>query len=182
MRRAIVLMLMLAGLAFAKLPVAAAQSNQPPAQNAPAETAQAPGADDGRYSFHRVGEGFVRLDLRTGQVAQCGWSGPGWACKLVPDERAALDSEIARLQRDNVELKKSLLSRGIELPAGVVAEGPAAGPVPPANVPDPSAKTEPKMPSDAELDRAFAFMKKVWRRLVDMMTDLQRDMEKEKKS
>ena len=37
---------------------------------------------------------------------------------------------------------------------------------------------EPKMPSDAELDRAFAFMKNVWRRLVDMMVDLQRDMQK----
>jgi len=34
------------------------------------------------------------------------------------------------------------------------------------------------MPSDAELDRAFAFMKNVWRRLVDMMVDLQRDMQK----
>ena len=34
------------------------------------------------------------------------------------------------------------------------------------------------MPSDAELDRALAFMKNVWRRLVDMMVDLQRDMQK----
>ena len=178
MTRAIVLMLMLAGFAFAELSGAAAQSNPPAAQGLPTETPQAPSADDGRYSFHRVGEGFVRLDSRTGQVAQCGWSGPGWSCKLIPDERAALDSEIARLQRDNAELKKSLLSRGIELPSGMVAEAPAAAPVPPANVPDPSAKTEPKLPSDAELDRAFAFMKKVWRRLVDMMSDLQRDIEK----
>ena len=37
---------------------------------------------------------------------------------------------------------------------------------------------EPKTPSDAELDRAIAFMKNVWRRLVDMMVDLQRDMQK----
>jgi hypothetical protein len=34
------------------------------------------------------------------------------------------------------------------------------------------------MPSDAELDRAFSFMKNVWRRLVDMMVDLQRDIQK----
>ena len=89
---------------------------------------------------------------------------------MVPDERAALESEIGRLQRDNAELKKSLLSRGLELPSGIVAEAPAAAP-------DPSAK-EPKMPSDAELDRAFSFMKNVWRRLVDMMVDLQRDIQK----
>lgn len=170
-------LLMIVGSALAGVPRAAAEADPSPAQSAPA-----PGTDDGRYSFHRIGEGFVRLDSQTGQVAQCGWGTSGWSCKLVPDERAALESEIARLQRDNAALKKSLLSRGIELPAGVVAEAPAAGPVPPANVPDPSAKTEPKMPSDADLDRAFAFMKKVWRRLVDMMNDVQRDMEKEKKS
>ena len=143
----------------------------------PNQMAPQPGQDDGRYSFHRVGDGFVRLDSRTGQLAQCGWATTGWSCKMVPDERAALESEIGRLQRDNAELKKSLLSRGIELPSGIVAQAPTAAPVPPANVPDASAK-EPKMPSDAELDRAFSFMKNVWRRLVDMMVDLQRDMQK----
>ena len=169
------ILLMLAGSAFAGLPHAAAQSEPSPPQGVPA-----PGTDDSRYSFHRMGEGFVRLDSQTGQVALCGWSTPGWSCKLVPDERVALESEIGRLQRDNAALKKSLLSRGIELPAGVVAEAPAAGPLPPANVPDPSAKppSEPKMPSEADLDRALAFMKHVWRRLVDMMNDLQRDIQK----
>jgi len=144
---------------------------------AQSQAAPPPGTDDSRYSFHRMGEGFVRLDSRTGQLAQCGWAATGWSCKMVPDERSALESEIGRLQRDNAELKKSLLSRGLELPSGIVAEAPVASPVPPANVPDPSAK-EPKMPSDAELDRAFSFMKNVWRRLVDMMVDLQRDIQK----
>ena len=139
--------------------------------------APSPGAEDGRYSFHRMGDGFVRLDSRTGQLAQCGWGPAGWSCKAVPDERAALESEIARLQRENAELKKSLLSRGLELPSGVVAEVPVPPPVPPANVPDPSPR-EPKAPSDAELDRAIAFMKNVWRKLVDMMADLQRDIQK----
>ena len=61
----------------------------------------------------------------------------GWSCKVVPDERVALESEIARLQRDNAALKNSLLAGGLELPNGVVAEAPAApGPVPPGNVPD----------------------------------------------
>jgi hypothetical protein len=148
---------------------AAAQDPVPQNQGAP------PDADDGRYTFHRMGDGFVRLDSRTGQLAQCGWGPTGWSCKMVADERAALESEIGRLQRDNAELKKSLLSRGLELPSGIVAEAPP--PVPPANVPDPSAK-DPKMPSDAELDRAISFMKNVWRKLVDMMVDLQRDLQK----
>ena len=164
------LLVLLAGLAGPSLAVA---------QDAATQSQAAPPAspDDSRYTFHRIGDGFVRLDSRTGQLAQCGWAATGWSCKMVPDERAALENEIGRLQRDNAELKKSLLSHGLELPSGIVAEAPVAPPVPPANVPDPSAK-EPKMPSDAELDRAFAFMKNVWRRLVDMMVDLQRDMQK----
>ena len=162
------------------------QSVPSPAQAAPQlQTPALPpaatsGADEsGRYSFHRVGDGFVRLDARTGQLSQCGWASAGWSCKVVPDERAALDGEIGRLQRENAELKKSLLSRGVELPAGVVAQAPAAAatPVPPANVPDPSPKAS-KPPSDVELDRAVTFMKNVWRRLVDMMVDLQRDIQK----
>lgn len=145
-----------------------------------AQAAPPAGAEDGRYSFHRMGGGFVRLDSRTGQLAQCGWGSPGWSCKAVPDERAALEGEIGRLQRENAELKKSLLSRGVELPSGVVAEAAVPPPVPPASVPDPSPKEprEPKPLSDAELDRAISFMKNVWRRLVDMMADLQRDIQK----
>jgi hypothetical protein len=143
------------------------------------QASPAPAAEDGRYSFHRMGEGFVRLDSRTGQLSQCGWAATGWACKPTPDERTALDSEIDRLRRENAALKKSLLTRGIELPNGVIAEAPQqSAPAPPENVPDTSRGKDPKGPSDAELDRAIAFVKNVWRRLVDLMTDLQRDIQK----
>ncbi len=151
---------------------------QPNEATQPNETVQPPAPDDGRYAFHRRGEGFVRLDSRTGQVSQCGWSTNTWSCKVVPDERAALESEINRLQRDNVALKNSLLAGGLDLPNGAVAETPAApGPVPPGSIPNLSSK-EPKGLTEADLDRAFAFMKNVWRRLVDMMVDLQKDMQR----
>jgi hypothetical protein len=45
------------------------------------------------------------LDTRTGQVSECGRSDAGWACKLVPDERSALETEVARLQDENTRLK-----------------------------------------------------------------------------
>ena len=57
-----------------------------------------------------------------------------------------------------------------------MADAPARQ-VPPANAPDTSAQA-PKAPSEAELDRAIAFMKNVWRRLVEMMVDLQRDIQR----
>jgi hypothetical protein len=105
-------------------------------------------------------------------VAQCGWSASGWSCTAVPDERAALESEIARLQQENVALKRSLLTRGIELPSGVKADPPP--PVAKAPEREPSLK----LPTEADLDRAVAFMKDVWRRLVEMMVELQRDIQR----
>ena len=97
--------------------------------------------------------------------------------QAVPDERAALESEIAPAAARQRRAEEGAAVARHRAAGGVVAEAPAAAPVPPANVPDPSAK-EPKLPSDAELDRAIAFMKNVWRRLVDMMVDLQRDMQR----
>lgn len=159
---------LIAGLAWIGGP-ASAQSQAPDAS--PGQGPPASASEDSRYSFHRIQEGFVRLDARTGQVAQCGWSAAGWSCSAVPDERAALESEIIRLQQENVALKKSLLTRGIALPSGVKAD-------PPPVAKAPESTPSLKMPSEAEVDRALAFMKDVWRRLVEMMVELQRDIQR----
>jgi hypothetical protein len=74
---------------------------------ASAQTAT-PDGENGRYSFNPVADGVLRLDTRTGQVSQCSRSDAGWACKVVPDERAALETEIVRLQAENATLKKEL--------------------------------------------------------------------------
>ena len=55
-----------------------------------------------------VADGVVRLDTRTGAVSTCSNAGAGWACYSVPDERAALDAEIGRLQADNEKSKTEL--------------------------------------------------------------------------
>jgi hypothetical protein len=141
----------------------------PPQAVKPPEAA-APPADDARYTFHRMRDGFVRLDSATGQVANCGWGPAGWTCTVAPDERVALEAEIARVRTENSALKRELLARGIDLPSGVRPDRPAA--------PAPETKPEPKVPEEAELDRAFSFMKGVWRRLIEMMSELQRDIQK----
>jgi hypothetical protein len=148
----------------------------PPA--APAPGRSAPDADDSRYSFHRVQDSFVRLDSRTGQVSVCGRETAGWACRAVPDERTALEEAIGRLQGDNAALKKELLARGLSLPGGVKPDAPAAKESDKGNDKPAEARPTPKMPSDAELDRVLAFIEKVWRRLVEMMVDFQRDIQR----
>ncbi len=93
----------------------------------------------------------------------------------MPDERAALEETIGRLQGDNAALKKELLAKGMALPSGVKADPPAAketGKDKPADSPS------VKVPSDADMERVLGFIEKVWRRLVEMMVDLQRDMQR----
>src|ERR1700749_5132132 len=78
---------------------------------APAFAAEAPDTENGRYTLQPSDDGMVRLDTRTGAVSNCSNSAAGWACYALPDERAALDAEIGRLQVENDKLKGQLASR-----------------------------------------------------------------------
>lgn len=134
----------------------------------PAAWAQsaAPESDDSRYTFNRVDDGYLRLDGRTGQVSICARRPVGWTCEAVPDERAALEAEIARLQGENTAVKKELLARNLPLPGTVKPEPPTVE------------RDEPRLqlPDDADLNKVMNFIEKVWRRLVEMIATLQKDM------
>ena len=124
-----------------------------------------PESDDARFSYHRSEDGFVRLDLRTGQVSNCARRPTGWSCLATPDDRAAFEAEIGRLQTENAALKKALLDRGLPLPGAARPEAPLARP-----------PQDLKSPSEAEVDRVMSLFERIWRRLVEMMTKLQRDL------
>ena len=130
------------------------------AQGTPAES------DETRYTFNRADDGYLRLDGRTGQVSICTRRSVGWACQAVPDERTALEAEIARLQGENVMLKKELIARNLPLPGTVKPEPPTGKPEEP----------RVQLPSDAELNKVMNFVEKVWRRLAEMIVTLQKDM------
>ena len=131
------------------------------AQSTPVES------DDSRYTFNQADEGYLRLDDRTGQVSICTRRAVGWACQAVADERTALEAEIARLQAENVALKKELLSRNLALPGTVKPGEPTPKPEEPPRL---------RLPNDAEFNKMMAFLEKVWRRLVAMIVTLQKDM------
>jgi hypothetical protein len=82
---------------------------------------------------------------------------------VVPDERSALETEIARLQGENATLKKELLVPvpGVSSPSGAKPDEP-----------------ELKVPSDAEVDKVISFLERVWRRLIEMGRNVQKDVEK----
>jgi hypothetical protein len=132
----------------------------------PVQAQSAPDSADGRFTFHRADDGFLRLDGRSGQVSLCQRRSAGWECQAVPDERAALEGEIARLQSDNANLKRELLAHNLPLPGGVKPE--AFG----------RSEDRLQLPSDAELNRAMAFVEKVWKRMVEMIVTTQKEMTK----
>jgi hypothetical protein len=128
---------------------------------APAALAQtAPDSENGRYTFSPVPDGTLRLDTHTGAVSLCAKKEAGWACTMVPDERSALESEIARLQGENGVLKKDMLARNLPLPGGVSGAPQSAQRELQLKVP---------LPSDAEIDRVMSAFEKMWRRLIDMV-------------
>ena len=144
-----------------------------------AAAAQAmPDSENGRYVLSPVADGVIRLDTRTGDVSTCTNTGTGWACYTVPDERAALDAEIGRLQADNEKLKAQLAARE------PVVTGKIDEPLPKSDSlkkPDPKVaegerKIEIPLPSDRDMDRVMSFLEQAWRRLVDMANRMQRDV------
>jgi hypothetical protein len=207
---------------------------------------------DPRFTFRRTDDGYRRIDISTGAVATCRKGDAGWVCVAAPDEHAAADAEIARLQHENVLLENALKAAGLPLPddaapmpteptssapaspplaataesrvatipaipatppaPSAAATTPAAPPSPPAeepprppetvpplttaSIPEPSVTSHPVPPetippaprepkssdqvsrNDSEIDRIVHVMERAWRRLVDMMATIQRDMRK----
>ncbi len=125
-----------------------------------------PENDGGRYTFSKVAEGFVRLDTQTGEVSLCSQRTVGWACQAMPEDRAVLESEIARLRRENAALKKDILARGLPLPAGTLPEPPL--------VRDGDHALPPRLHSD--LDRMMDLVDRMWHRLVEAITHAQKQM------
>ena len=149
----------------------------------------APDTENGRYTLSTTANGVIRLDSRTGAVSTCNNSGTGWACYAVPDERAAMDAEIGRLQVENEKLKRALTSRDQSV-AGKVDEAlpkdqalpksdqfkKAEPKIAEPNSADGSRRIEIPLPSDQDMDRMMAFVEQAWRRLVEMANRVQKDV------
>jgi hypothetical protein len=123
--------------------------------------AQEPENEESRFSFYRAQEGFLRLDGRTGQVSLCTKRPAGWICQAVPEERAAFEAEIARVQAENAVLKREVLAHDLPLPAGIRSDAaPAAGPAADGH----------------EAGQIMGVIGNVWRRVVAMVVNVQRDL------
>jgi hypothetical protein len=137
-----------------------------------------PDAENGRYVLSPVADSVLRLDTRTGSVSTCSNSGSGWACYAVPDERAAFDAEIGRLQAENERLKMQLAAPEPKVSGKIDEPLPKADSLKPPEpkVAEGERKIEIPLPSDRDMDRMMSFLEQAWRRLVEMANRMQKDV------
>ena len=149
-----------------------------------ASAESAPDNEKGRYVLSQVSDGVIRLDTRTGAVSTCNNGEAGWACRVVPDERAAYDQEIGRLQVENEKSKAEIEKLKTELASRAPVAENKSDEMPKS---DPLKKAEPKLaenprkieiplPSDRDMDRVMSFLEQAWRRLVEMANRMQKDV------
>ena len=125
-----------------------------------------PDTGGGRYTLNKVADGFVRFDTKTGEVALCSQRAVGWACQAAPEDRAAFESEIERLRGENAELKQAMLSRGLPLPTGMSPE-PQSGHGNDITI---------RLPDNADIERAAAYVGRIWQRFVEAVTRAQQQI------
>src|SRR5437773_2402373 len=138
----------------------------------------APDSENGRYALSPTADGVLRLDTRTGAVSTCNNSAAGWACYAVPDERAALDTEIGRLLADNEKLKAQVAAREPTITGKIDEPLPKADSLKKAEpkVAEGEHKIEIPLPSDRDMDRMMSFLERAWRRLVEIANRMQKDI------
>jgi hypothetical protein len=127
---------------------------------------ETPDNEHGRYSFSKVAEGVLRLDMQTGVVSVCSQRAVGWACQAAPEDRVVLENEIARLRTENAALKKDILAHGLPLPSGATPEPPAAR----------DADRAPQLGDNSDLDRMVAIAGRLWHRFVDAIARAQKQV------
>ena len=74
--------------------------------------------DTDRYTLEKTGNGYVRMDRRTGEMSLCEERSGQLVCKLAADERAAFQADTERLEA----AIEALEERVAKLESGLAAE------------------------------------------------------------
>ncbi|MDQ0349459.1 hypothetical protein [Ancylobacter vacuolatus] len=162
------------------------------AGGAQAQPADPAAAEPVRFTVQTVEGGLMRLDTQTGALSFCTQRAGGWACEAVPDDRAALEAEISRLQARLAALEKNRASGGAGVPdimAPPQTTPPDATPPdaarpdaarpdasPPAAAPSPGADGELPAQARQRLDQAMDLAEHAFRRFVEMVERLRKDL------
>ncbi len=131
----------------------------------------APSSENGRYTLAQTPDGILRLDTRLGTVSTCNNAGGSWICRVVPDERSALDAEIGKLQAENGKLKEQLAQRDATVTGKIDA---------PLSKQD-ALKSKPEtgkieIPLPVDHAKLMALIDRVWHQLLAMADTVQKKL------
>jgi len=129
---------------------------------ATAGVAMAQDAAPGRYTMHKVDGGFVRLDTKTGAVSFCQNDETSWSC--APIDRAAPDTDVEALRKENKELKAEV--KRLDELLGLRGERKARGPT-------------FKLPTEQEVDQALNYFERMLKKFQDRLNRLEKKSEPE---
>jgi hypothetical protein len=118
-----------------------------------------PAGSPGRFTMHPADGGVLRLDTQTGVLSMCRQSSSGWACAMMPDDRAAVTDEIERLKAENTELRSAI--KRLEEMAGVPAE------------PGSKPKSTAGLPTEEELDKAMSYVQRMLKKFKEKIRELE---------
>jgi flagellar motility protein MotE (MotC chaperone) len=107
-------------------------------------------AQEDRYVLEKSGDGFVRMDRKTGEMSTCTQDGASLVCKLAADERTAYQDEIDRLQQD----MRALDERVARLENSLTS------------------RLESTLPSEEEFQKGLGYMERFLRSFRDTVQDL----------
>lgn len=107
-----------------------------------------------RFTITPAEDGFLRLNKESGALSYCSVKDGVTVCRLGAEERAALESEIERLRKENAALK-----------ARAETAPPTFRTPPPSVAPPPTARPG-GVPSEEEFERALSFTERFLRRIM----------------
>lgn len=106
-----------------------------------------------RYRLEKSGDGYVRMDTRTGEMSTCAPRDGQLVCRAAADERAAFQDEIERLQEQLEQLDR----RVGKLENSVTA------------------KLESGLPTEEDFDKAMGYMERFLRYFMGVMKDIDKN-------
>ncbi|MGH6762969.1 MAG: hypothetical protein ACRECW_15440 [Phyllobacterium sp.] len=108
--------------------------------------------ETGRYQMEKTGQGYVRLDTKTGEMSICNEQAGQLVCKLAAGERRAFEDELASLSERVKKLEDVLAANGTRTPPSREA-----------------------LPSEEEFEKTMGYMERFFRRFMDIIEEFQKE-------
>lgn len=106
-----------------------------------------------RYALEKSGDGFVRMDRQSGEMAYCTVSGDGLACKPATEGEAVPAADIARLQEAIAALDRRMVKLENSL----------------------AQRLESSLPTDEDFEKTLGYMERFLRSFMGVVKDLEKD-------